>query len=88
MMNRVEEKAMTIKEAAEVMGIGYRQGRRIYIKYVTERDKGPIHRNRGKPSNRRKPCELKEMVLALYREQYRDFGPTLAAENLVERDGY
>jgi transposase len=88
MMNRVEEKAMTIKEAAEVMGIGYRQGRRIYRRYVTEGDKGLIHRNRGKPSNRRKPCESKEMVLALYREQYWDFGPTLAAEKLVERDGY
>jgi len=27
-------------------------------------------------------------VLALYREQYWDFRPTLAAEKLVERDGY
>jgi len=31
---------------------------------------------------------LREIVLALYREQYWDFGPTLAAEKLVERDGY
>ncbi len=88
MMNRVEEKAMTIKEAAEVMGICYRQGRRIYRRYVTEGDKGLIHRNRGRPSNRRKPCELKEMVLALYRERYWDFGPTLAAEKLAEVDGH
>jgi len=88
MMNRVEGKAMTIKEAAEVMGISYRQGRRIYRRYVSEGDKGLVHRNRGRPSNRSKPCELREIVLALYREQYWDFGPTLAAEKLVERDGY
>ena len=88
MMNRVEEKAMTIKEAAEVIGIGYRQGRRIYRRYVTEGDKGLVHRNRGRPSNRRKPCELREAVLGLYRERYWDFGPTLAAEKLEEVHGY
>lgn len=88
MMNRVEEKAMTIKEAAEVMGISYRQGRRIYRRYVSEGDEGLVHRNRGRPSNRSKPCELRKVVLALYRKQYWDFGPTLAAEKLVERDGY
>jgi len=88
MMSRVEEKAMTIKEAAAVLGISYRQGRRIYRRYVTEGDKGLIHRNRGRPSNRRKPCELRQAVLGLYSERYWDFGPTLAAEKLVERDGY
>jgi len=88
MMTRVKEKAMTIKEAAEVMGISYRQGRRIYKRYVSEGDKGLVHRNRGRPSNRSKSSELREIVLALYREQYWDFGPTLAAEKLIERDGY
>lgn len=88
MMSRVEEKAMTIKEAAAVLGTSYRQGRRIYRRYVTEGDKGLIHRNRGRPSNRRKPCELRQAVLGLYSERYWDFGPTLAAEKLVERDGY
>ena len=87
-ISRVRETAMTIREASEVMGTSYRQGRRIYKRYVSEGDKGLIHRNRGRPSNRRKPCELKEIVVALYREQYWDFGPTLAAEKLVERDGY
>jgi len=88
MMSRVEEKVMTIKEAAEVVGVSYRQGRRIYKRYVSEGDKGLIHRNRGRPSNRSKSSEFKEIVLALYREQYWDFGPTLAAEMLEERDGY
>ena len=88
MMSRVEKKSMTIREAATVLGISYRQGRRIYRRYVSEGDKGLIHRNRGRPSNRRKTCELREAVLALYREHYWDFGPTLAAEKLEEVHRY
>jgi len=88
MMTRVRAKAMTIGEASEVMGTSYRQGRRIYKRYREEGDRGLIHRNRGQPSNRRKPSEVKGKVLALYREQYWDFGPTLAVEKLEERDGY
>jgi transposase len=87
MMTRIKEKAMTIREAVEVMGISYRQGRRIYKRYVSEGDKGLVHRNRGRPSNRSKSSELKRKVLALYREQYWDFGPTLAAEKLEEVHG-
>ncbi len=33
MMTMVREKAMTIKETAEVMGMSYRQSRRIYKRY-------------------------------------------------------
>ena len=60
------------------------------IQTICERggaDKGLVHRNRGRPSNRRKPCDLEEIVLALYREQYWDLGPTLAAEKLRKRMG-
>lgn len=46
-ISRVREKAMTIGEASEVMGISYRQGRRIYKRYVSEGDKGLIHRKWG-----------------------------------------
>jgi len=88
MMTRVGEKEMTIKEASEVLRICYRQARRIYRRYLEEGDRGLIHRNRGQPSNRGKDYKVKEAVLCLYGEQYPDFGPTLAAEKLMERDGY
>jgi len=87
-MWRVRNRAMTIMEASEVMRISYRQCRRIYKRYREEGDRGLIHRNRGQPSNRRQPYEVKGKILALYREQYWDFGPTLAAEKLEERGGY
>ena len=84
MMTRVREKAMTIREASEVMGVSYRQCRRIYKRYREEGDRGLIHRNRGQPSNRGKDCKITEAVLCLYREQYWDFGPTLAAEEACQ----
>ena len=88
MMTRVREEEMTIKESSEVLRICYRQARRIYRRYLEEGDKGLIHRARGQPSNRGKDCKVKEAVLCLHREQYWDFGPTLAAEKIRERDGY
>ncbi|MCL0074456.1 hypothetical protein M1O50_06305, partial [Dehalococcoidia bacterium] len=51
-------------------------------------DEGLIHRSRGQPSNRGKAAEVRETVLSVYQERYWGFGPTPAAEKLVERDGY
>ena len=42
---------------------------------------------RGRPSSRRKPAELRARVLARYGQRYPDFGPTLAAEYLAREDG-
>lgn len=44
-----------------------------------------VSRKRGQPSNRRLTESLKLRVLTLIRENYSDFGPTLAAEKLRER---
>ena len=46
-----------------------------------------VHRNVGKRSHRRIAPEVRQAVITRYHEQYRDFGPTLAAEKLRERDG-
>jgi hypothetical protein len=45
------------------------------------------HKARGRPSNNRTLEGLRDLTLALVRERYADFGPTLAAEKLAERDG-
>ena len=86
--SRVRDTEMNIKEAAELLGISYRQALRIWGRYREEGDKGLIHRGRGRPSNRRKPLEAREAILAFYKEQYWDFGPVLAAEKLLEKDGH
>lgn len=46
-----------------------------------------VSRRRGKPANNRYSTEFQNRTLSLIREHYSDFGPTLAAEYLAERDG-
>lgn len=86
-MARVKEGRMRIKEASKVLKLGYRQTRRVYQRYLREGDRGLVHRGRGRRSNRAKPEEFKQGVLAAYKEHYWDFGPTLAQEKLREREG-
>jgi hypothetical protein len=74
----------TLKVAADVLGLSYRQCRRSYKRFVAQGEAGLVHGNRGRPSNRRKPEQFKQQVLDRYKHRYKplDFGPTLAAEKL------
>src|SRR5258705_4564815 len=46
-----------------------------------------IHRSRGRPASNGLGPGVQEYVLELVRQNFRDFGPTLAAEALLERHG-
>lgn len=82
----VREEELTLVQAAELMGVGYRQCKRIWKRFQAAGDLGLVHRLRGKPSARRKPPELRAQVLAHYAEErYADFGPTLMAEHLLKK---
>lgn len=85
-IERVMHDEMTLAEAARCLGLSYRQIQRLASRYRAEGDKGLVHKARGQPSSRRKPQEFRASVLNLYRERYSDFGPTLAAETMAERD--
>jgi len=81
----VTQEELTLEQAAALMGVGYRQGKRIWKRYQADGDAGLVHRLRGKPSARRKPPELRALALARYAEErYADFGPTLMAEQLLK----
>jgi len=84
-MAGVKQQALTLVQAAELMGVGYRQSKRIWRRYQAEGDAGLVHRLRGKPSAQRKPPALRAQALARYAEErYADFGPTLMAEQLAK----
>jgi hypothetical protein len=74
-------------EAAEILSLSGRQVRRIVKRVRNEGHRGVIHKSRGRPSNRRIPHKIKDRVIRLCRAQYKGFGPTLASEKLLERDG-
>jgi transposase-like protein len=85
-IEKVLEGILRQVEAAEILSLSGRQIRRIVKRIRKEGSRGILHRSRGKPSNRRLSDKIKERVIRLYRRQYKDFGPTLASEKLLERD--
>jgi hypothetical protein len=83
-MKQIQERQLSIVEGSAVLGLSYRQGKRIWGRYQLGGDAGLVHAARGKPGKRAKPLELKVRILARYDERYPDFGPTLAAEYLAQ----
>jgi len=80
----VKAQAVTLVAAADLLGVCYRQAKRIWRRYRSEGDAGLVHRLRGKPGGRRKPDVLRQRVLARCAEpRYADFGPTLLSEHLA-----
>jgi hypothetical protein len=57
------------------------------VRYRANGAAGLANQARGKPSNHRLSQKVKDQAIALVRTKYPDFGPTLAAEKLKERDG-
>lgn len=86
-MTLLKNKQLTQVRAAEQMGISIRQVKRIWKVYKENGAKGLVNKSRGKPSHNRLKPEVKQQVLDLIMERYRDFGPTLATEKLTELHG-
>jgi transposase len=82
----INQGKLTLAAAAPLLGLCYRQTRRVWQRYQAQGEAGLVHRLRDRPSPRRKPAGLRARVLARYRQRYPDFGPTLAAEYLARED--
>jgi hypothetical protein len=85
-LSRVKERLITVRRASELLGLSYRQTKRLWKRYREGGEKAVIHRGRGMRSNNHLDPELKEKILRRYGEVYQGFGPTLAAEKLSEED--
>ena len=70
-MGLVKGCKIRLRKAAELIGVSYRQCKRIYRRYREEGDGGLVHRSRGRPSNRRKDIALREVVIKKYEESYK-----------------
>ena len=86
-IERIIDKQLRQVEGARLLELSTRQIRRLTERVRDEGVKGIIHRSRGRASNREIANGTKEQVLRLCREVYSGFGPTLASEKLLERDG-
>lgn len=81
----VQNKHITLSEAARRMKLSYRHALRVYARFCSDGDAGLIHRNRGKRSNRAHPKDFRQKVISRYKERYKqhELGPTLASEKLA-----
>ncbi|MCX2192843.1 ISNCY family transposase [Pantoea agglomerans] len=84
-LQQVCDKLLTQSAAAKLLNLSVRQLQRVLARYLSYGATGIASRKRGMPANNRAPDDLKLQVLALLREKYSDFGPTLATEKLSER---
>lgn len=86
LLSRVKEGVLKLVKAAELVGLSYRQMKRVWKRYRNEGDAGLAHRGRGRVSNRRRDEGFRRRVLERYEKQYPDFGPTLASEYLAKEE--
>jgi transposase len=87
-MGRVKAGSLRLRNAAELLGVSYRQAKRVWARYRGGGAKALQHGNCGRVSNRAYPEKFRQAVLAQVRRRYADFGPTLAAEHLGDEDGW
>jgi|GEM_PF-4027006 len=69
------------------LALSERQVRRLLDRIQTGGAASIRHKAIGRPSNNRINGGIRDYAVALVRESYADFGPTLATEKLAERDG-
>src|SRR5258708_10473229 len=91
-LSRVKAGTLSVGSAGTVLGVSYRQAKRLARRYRTEGAKGLQQRSAGGASNHARPTAERARVLRLVREKYSGtvdvrFGPTLAAEHLASEDG-
>ena len=83
-LSQVKAGVLKLVKAAELVGLSYRQMKRVWKRYWEDGDGGLTHRSRGRAPNRRIAEGFWKKVLQRYEERYPDFGPTLASEYLAE----
>jgi len=75
------------REAAHLLGLSVRQVKRLAHRLRTRGPAGLASGHRGRRPNNALDPQLRLRALELYQLHYEGFGPTLAAEKLLERDG-
>ena len=82
---RLDGDKLSVAVAAGLMNITARQTYRLLGRYRDGGASAIADQRRGRPSNNRLSDTVRDHAIALVREFYPDFGPTLAAEKLTER---
>lgn len=83
-IEKIREKRISVVQAADLLHLSRIEVHRLLQAYNHDGAAGLASKKRGRPSNRQDTMEFRNQGLALVREHYTDFGPTLAREELME----
>ena len=83
----VQSGRLRVEYACTLMGLSRRHVFRLLQGLRSDGAPSLVSRRRGLPSNRRLLDAIRALWMALVRERYLDFGPTLAAGKLAELHG-
>ncbi len=72
---------------SRAVGAGERQVRRLLARMRKEGDRGLVHKLRGRKSKRRIAEGVERRAKEVVAREYKDFGPTRAAEYLATQHG-
>lgn len=85
---QIDDGRLSVENGANMLGITKRQIFRLLKRYRTEGAPAIRHRARGKAPHNKLHKAKRDYALALVKESYADFGPTLAAEMLADHHGF
>lgn len=80
-LRRVLDGTISLVDAAGYMGVSYRQAKRLKTK-AEDGPVGMIHGNCGRAPSNRLGAELRDRILALSKEEYKDYNDTHFTEEL------
>jgi transposase len=85
---QVDDGRLSVQNGANMLDITKRQMFRLLKRYRTDGAPSIRHKARGKAPNNKIHQAKRDYAVALIKENYEDFGPTLAAEMLAEHHGF
>ena len=85
---QVDDGRLSVQNGANMLDVTKRQMFRLLKRYRTEGAPAIRHKARGKAPNNKIHKAKRDYAVALVKENYQDFGPTLAAEMLAEHHGF
>ncbi len=87
LLEKVRAGKLTLAAVTPALGLSYRQAQRLKAKVQAQGLKGLSHGNRSRPPANKAPQKLREQVLALSQERYRQFNDTQFCQELASVEG-
>ena len=82
---QVDDSRLSVDNAANMLGLTRRQIFRLLKRYRKDGASVIRHKSRGRAPNNQIHAAKRDYALSVIKEQYPDFGPTLAADRLTHR---